>query len=131
MLKDSAYYIVDNTNLHKVFYYRKPFNTEGQAKTAIDTYLGEGNFTILTGAYLKLLNLEGKRSPFSKFSPKVLRKPKIKLRFTKQLNRDRLKGTGIRTNLFKARWNPLPTDLESRTKLIKKGRDKIRNQILK
>lgn len=122
----NKFYIVDFSRIHRVRYYNKGVFSKEQARELIDSYLGEGNYVILTGKEVEELEIiPFKRVPFSKYIPKQRRTPRPDLR------RKRKKLKGLATHKFKALWDELPIDSKSRHKLRLVDRTVITNKILK
>jgi len=120
------YYIADFSNIHNVRYYKKGVPSKTQARELIDSYLGNGNYVILTGKELEELGIAPFRhTPFSKYLPKQRRSPRPDLR------KKRKKLKGLVTHKFKAIWDELPTDAKSRHRLRLVNRTVITNKILK
>lgn len=120
------------TNLSDIYAYNKGFMDQTRAKDAIENYFNPAiKVTVLSGTEVELRRIPLKKAPFSIFPPRVRRRPKLLAKINNHTKRQRLKGKGINTYLFKRVWDPLPTSKAQRDAYRLKDRDKIRNLILK
>jgi hypothetical protein len=126
------WYIVDVTIIKDIFAYRKGFLTQSLAKDAIDAYLEKSSvLRIMTGSEVELNRIPTKKADFSIHKPNILRRDNVKDRINNYRKRERIKGNQIVTHQFKKLWEPMPSDAKARKALLRKGRDRIRNFILK
>ncbi len=112
----------------KVRYYPKGLPTKERAREVIDIYLGDGAYLILSGIELEEFpdDLKAyKHSPFSKFTPKELRKKNPGRR------KKRKRVNKILTHKFRAIWEEMPSDKPTRQKIYNKDRTVIRTKILR
>jgi len=131
-LKRYKFYIVDATIINKIFAYNKGFMSQSLAKETRDSYLSPSlTLSIMSGTEVYLNRIPLKPASFSLHKPYVLRRVNLKDRAINYKKRNRIKGTGIVTHLFKRVWNPLPDNPKDRKSALLKDRDKIRNKILK
>ena len=128
-MKRNEYYIVNLNDPRKLRYYPKSLPTKERAREVIDIYLGDGAWLILSGIELEAFRgreLKAyKHSPFSKFTPKELRKKNP----GRRKNRKRVQK--IVTHKFRAIWEEVPAIQAQRTKMFKKDRTVIRTKILR
>ncbi len=126
------WYIVNTTDLNRIFAYKKGFLTRNLAKEAIDAYLSKDFvLQIMTGSEVELSRIPLKRANFRIHKPSILRRDNVKDRINNYRKRERIKGLGIVTHLFTRTWGPIPTEPKARKAYLLKGRDKIRNFILR
>lgn len=130
-IKRYFYYILDVTDIHNPFIYNKSFHTKERAREVIDAYLDpDKSLTIHRGDWVRSMRLKVTKAPFPNFKPHTIRHPENKKKETLYKKRDRLKGKGIKTHLFKREWEYREPGYDKR-KVILKDRDLIRNIILK
>ena len=128
---DQEWYIVNITMANKMFYYNQGFDSEERAKEARDQSFDKEIETIIRKGEIVNLspNVKTKKCRIRKYDPDTNRKKNGSILYVKQKAQKRL--IGIQTHLFSKVYNPLPEDAKGRKKQRLKGRDKIRNQILK
>jgi hypothetical protein len=118
------FYIVNITNIRKLFYYNTPYNSENEAKAAIDTYLQPGlELIIKRGDLVIMEEIPKGRKKIPMHSPAAYRDKTKQVTANAKKERERIIGKGLKTYLFK---DPLKARED-----YKKGRDRIRNKILK
>jgi len=129
-MKHNDYFIVSLWNINKARYYPKALESRKRAREIIDIYLGDGAWLILSGLELMAFRSTGdikpyKHSPFSKFTPKELRKN------NPGRKKKRKKISKILTHKFRAIWEQMPPEKFARQKIFNRGRTVIRTQLLK
>jgi len=128
-MKWNEYYIVNLSDPRKIRFYPKSLPTKERAREVIDIYLGNGAWLILSGAELTEIIGQGvvayKHSPFSKFTPKELRKKNPGRR------KKRKRVEKIVTHKFRAIWEEMPSRKTERQRIYNKDRTVIRSKILR
>jgi len=126
------WYIVNTTDITNIVAYRKGFLTRALAREAIDAYLDKSlTLSILSGSEVMLNKIPMVPASFRIHKPHILRRDSVKDRISNYRKRERVKGISIIPHLFKRQWEPLPTEPTARKAFLKRGRDNIRNFILK
>jgi len=128
-MRHNYYYIVNLEDPRKIRYYPKGLESRERAREAIDIYLGNGAWLVMTGLELQELRGQGvvayKHSPFSRFTPKEKRKKNPGRR------KKRKRVEKINTHKFRAIWEEMPHEKKARQKIFNKDRTVIRTKILK